>query len=76
MRNKFAGMCADGCGTRVEPEAGYFERIAYRNRKPGDPKWKVRCIPCVVKAKMKSGVQVRDMSHEQQKVALQLVGVQ
>lgn len=69
MRNQYRGRCADGCGTMVEAGEGYFERIAFRNRKPGDPKWKVRCVPCVVKKKLASGVAIEDMSHEQQAVA-------
>ena len=73
MRNKFPGMCADGCGVRVQAEAGYFERIAFRDRKPGDPKWKVRCVPCVVRKKLAAGIAIEHMSHEQQEVARQVM---
>ena len=40
MRNKFAGNCLV-CGERVQPGAGYFQRI--------NGGWACRCVKCVGK---------------------------
>ena len=50
MRNKFAGRCRD-CGCSVMAGEGYF----HNNGAGAWPKWSVRCIPCVAKARAERG---------------------
>lgn len=42
-RNKFPGVCYC-CGVKVPPGYGHFERIY--NAKPGENKWRVKCVKC------------------------------
>lgn len=42
-RNKFPGYCYC-CGAYVKPGYGHFERVY--NAKPGEPKWRIKCVKC------------------------------
>lgn len=42
-RNKFPGYCYC-CGKFVPPGYGHFERAW--GSKPGEPKWRVKCVKC------------------------------
>lgn len=72
MRNKYPGRCADGCGTWVEADAGYFETVALQPASTRRYKWRVRCIPCTVKAKLARGEKPEHMSRAQQRVCREL----
>lgn len=41
MRNKFDGVCYK-CGLLVKAGTGHFERIPFKKRGPGDPKWRTQ----------------------------------
>lgn len=41
MRNQYAGTCYR-CGLPVPAGAGYFEKIRFEDRKPGDPRWRTQ----------------------------------
>lgn len=41
MRNQFPGTCYR-CGLPVPAGAGYFEVVRFKDRKPGDPKWRTQ----------------------------------
>jgi hypothetical protein len=59
VRNRYPGRCADGCGTYVPVQAGYFQR---RNGR-----WLVRCMPCTIKGKIAAGKDLSDAQLERLK---------
>lgn len=42
-RNKYPGRCYC-CGKWIEPGYGHFEKIL--GSKPGEPKWRIKCVKC------------------------------
>lgn len=42
-RNKYPGVCYC-CGEYVPSGYGHFEKV--RNPKPGEAKWRVKCVKC------------------------------
>ena len=72
MRNQFPGICAE-CNQSVKIGEGFFEKIRYEARSLYGPKWKVRCINCVVKRKIQRGYAVADMPLAQRSIAKKLL---
>lgn len=54
-RNQFEGACKD-CGTHVAAGAGYFHKMP----RGSVPKWRVRCMACVVEGKQARGDSLSD----------------
>lgn len=67
MRNEYPGICADGCGKRVEPGGGFFQKR--RGRRGFD----VRCEECVVRKRLASGWELENFPNGQRDTARRLM---